>query len=202
MSAHYVLVNLPQGTPEWREWRHGGIGASEASTVLGENPFKSADQLFQEKRGPVPNFVANAAMELGTKLEPVARERYIYRTGKNVQPACLQSLHHPWLRASLDGLGARGDSVVEIKCGRSAYQRTAKTGRVPSYYYAQIQHILAITHLPSMDFWAYWPRCPEILIEVPRNDNYIDQLIRLEGEFWTEVQNRCSILRIMRSTLP
>ena len=189
MNTNYTIIDLPQGTAEWRQWRHGGIGASEASTVMGENPFKRRDQLLREKRGPIPNFVTNAAMALGTQLEPEARQRYIARTNKSVQPTCLQSLTHSWQRASLDGLAGDGVGVVEIKCGQSAYRRTAQTRRVPSYYYAQLQHILAVTRLQMIDFWVYWPGCPELLLEIPRNDEYIDRLIRLEWEFWAEVQN-------------
>lgn len=188
MSTHFTIVELQQGTDEWREWRHKGIGASDAPAIMGENRFKSSTELLLEKRGPTRDFGQNEAMSLGTQFEPEARQRYIARTGKNVKPACLQSTRYNWLRASLDGFTADGDTVVEIKCGRSVYRRVSQSGSVPDYYYGQLQHILAVTGLESLDFWCYWPGCPELLVPVKRNDAYIGQLLSRELEFWNQVQ--------------
>src|SRR5262245_42846183 len=93
-TDHFIIVELQQGTPEWREWRHNGIGASDASTIMGENPFKSAAQLLQEKRGLAQDSYQNAAMARGIELEPEARRRYIAKTGRDVRPACLQSTRY------------------------------------------------------------------------------------------------------------
>jgi len=186
-TIHFTVVELEQGTDVWREWRHKGIGASDASTIMGENQFKSAAQLLEERRGPVQNFIQNAAMARGTELEPEARRLYVARTGKEVRPACLQSTRFDWLRASLDGLAVNHDAVVEIKCGQSAYRKASQTGAVPSYYYGQMQHILAVTGLNSLDFWCYWPGCPTLLIPVPRNAGYIERLLEKEQDFWSRV---------------
>ena len=188
MSAHFTIVELQQGTEQWQEWRRKGIGASDAPTIMGENRFKSAAQLLYEKRGRARDFGQNEAMSLGTQFEPEARRRYVDRTGKNVKPACLQSTRYDWLRASLDGFTANGDAVVEIKCGRSVYRQVSQSGSVPDYYYGQLQHILAVTGLGSLDFWCYWPGCPELLVPVQRNNGYIERLLIRELEFWNQVK--------------
>src|SRR5690606_2655687 len=36
-----VLVDLEQGSPEWLAWRAEGIGASDAATIMGENPYQT-----------------------------------------------------------------------------------------------------------------------------------------------------------------
>jgi putative phage-type endonuclease len=187
-SVHFVVVALEQGTDAWREWRHSGIGASEAPTVMGENPFRTAVDLFREKCGPVCELGPNTAMALGSQLEPEARRLYIAKTGKQVSPACLQSTRYDWLRASLDGLAVDYDGVVEIKCGKSAYQTTMQTGAVPYYNYGQSQHILAVTGFNSLDFWCYWPGCSPLLITVPRNNSYIERLLARELKFWNRVE--------------
>jgi len=46
---------------------------------------------------------------------------------------------------------------------------------------------LAVTGLNSLDFWAYWPGCPPLLIPVPRNVAYIERLLNTELEFWNSV---------------
>ena len=37
----YLVEELEQGSSEWHAWRRGVIGASDASTIIGENKFKS-----------------------------------------------------------------------------------------------------------------------------------------------------------------
>jgi putative phage-type endonuclease len=188
MKTPFIIVELQQGTREWLAWRHKGIGASDASTIMGENPFNSAAQLLQEKRGPARDSFQNEAMALGKRLEPEARKRYIAKTGRDVKPACVQSTRYDWLRASLDALATNHDAVVEIKCGDSVYRRASQSRSVPDYYYGQTQHILAVTGLDSLDFWCYWPGHPELLLPVERDDAYIERLLNRELEFWNHVQ--------------
>jgi putative phage-type endonuclease len=186
-ASHYAIVEIQQGTPEWLEWRHKGVGASDAPVVMGESPWKTATELLREKREPARKSDQNAAMSRGTRLEPEARTRYILRTGRDVRPACLQSSEHEWLRASVDGITADGGLVVEIKCGDSVYRQTAQSGCVPDCYYGQLQHILAVTGLESLDFWCYLPGRPELLVPVKRDDDYIDRLLKEEFKFWKDV---------------
>jgi putative phage-type endonuclease len=187
MNTHFIIVELQQQTDEWREWRHNGIGASDAFTIMGENRFKDAAELLQEKRGPARDFGQNEAMAQGIEREPEARRRYIAKTGRDVGPACLQSTRYDWLRASLDGLATSHDAVVEIKCGDSNYRRVSQSGCVPDYFRGQLQHILAVTGFDSVDFWCYCPRCPELLLPVERDDAYIERLLNKELEFWNRV---------------
>jgi putative phage-type endonuclease len=174
---HYIKVALEQGTPEWKEWRRQGIGASDAPTIMGENPYKSRDALLVERRLRIREEVLNTAMALGIKLEPQARLHFYETTGIMMEPACLQNGTHAWLRASVDGLSADGDRVLEIKCGRSAYQRTYQIGRPPHYYYGQLQHVLAVTGLDSIDFLCFLPPCKPIHLTVQRNEEYIQRLL-------------------------
>jgi putative phage-type endonuclease len=129
----------------------------------------------------------NESMARGTQLEPEARLAYISYSGRQVQPACLQSKHYEWLRASVDGITPGFDALVEIKCGESAYRRTAESHRPPDYYYGQLQHILALTGLPVIDFWCYLPGLPAVCVPVKRDDAYIERLLWAEYQFWTEV---------------
>jgi putative phage-type endonuclease len=127
-------------------------------------------------------------MARGTELESEARRHYVTTTGRDVRPVCLQSTRYDWLRASLDGLATNLDAVVEIKCGQSAYRTTSQTRSAPDYYYGQLQHILAVTGLDSLDFWCYWPGYPALLIPIPRNVGYIERLLNRELESWNHVQ--------------
>ena len=184
MSNEYTVIELQQGTAEWHEWRNNGIGASDAPAIMAENPWKSAGSLMSEKLGTAKKFAGNAATARGTELEPEARKRYELINNVRVEPACLQSAKYTWQRASVDGMDLNGSAVVEIKCGESVYKKTAATRQVPLYYVGQLQHILAVTGLPCIDFFCYLPLYPEVHLLVKRDDNYIARLISAEESFW------------------
>ena len=174
-------LDLEQGTREWLDWRHSGIGASEASTVMGDNKFQSVSELAYQKKNKI-NTEPNEKMRLGTALEPDARDLYIEKTGVLVEPKCLQSKEYPWMIASMDGITDDYAHIVEIKCGQSAYWQ-ANRGIVPPYYYGQLQHQLMITGLDLVDYWCYWPGYKGILQTVTRDEQYIGRLFRTEKEF-------------------
>ncbi|MEX6723729.1 lambda-exonuclease family protein [Sphingosinicellaceae bacterium M-36] len=189
MSADrpYDIVTLEQGSAAWRAWRHGGIGASDAPAIMGENPWRSARAVLREKRQPPVERYINGAMARGSRLEPVARRRYVERTGIDVVPVCLQHRGTNWLRASADGLSAEGGRLVEIKCGESVYRKTAEARRVPRLYVGQVQHQLAVTGLEAADFFCHWPGLPDLLVTVARDEDYIARLLEAEQRLWEAV---------------
>jgi hypothetical protein len=96
----------------------------------------------------------------------------------------VQSLDRPWQRASLDGLSADGERVVEIKCGLATYQSATARQRPARHHYAQLQHILSVTGLPVIDYWCYAPARPSLHLEVRRDETFIDRLLIAEEIFW------------------
>jgi len=177
MARDYIEVNLRQGTPEWKKWRRGGFGASDIPVLMKDSPWKSVNSLLEEKRGYGSDF-QNEAMRRGQKLEPEARKKYSKEVGIEFHPICVQHNEYFWARASLDGILNDRQYVVEIKCGDSAYKK-ARNGEVPQYYYGQLQHILFITGLELIDYWCYLTGEKGILLEVKRDDEYINNLIRV-----------------------
>lgn len=127
------------------------------------------------------------AMERGNQLEPIARAAYEERIEESADPICLQSKQYPWLRASLDGMTSSGDRAVEIKCGEVAYKMASQKKQPPPHYYGQLQHILAVTGLDEIDLWCYQPNLPSILITVPRDEAYLNVLLKAEERFWEQV---------------
>ena len=188
MNIHFNVVELRQGTDEWREWRHTGIGSSDASVIMGENKFKHSRDLLQEKCGPCRDCPPNQAMARGIEDEPDARQKYAIRTGRTVGPACLQSTRYQWLRASLDGFASTRDAVVEIKCGEKNYMGVLRYNCIPRWHCGQLQHILAVTGFDRVDFFSCWRNCRGILLTERRDDAYIERLLERELEFWNEVQ--------------
>ncbi len=184
----FHVIDLEQGTEEWLAWRHSGIGASEASTIMGDNRFQSPSELFYQKKHKIDT-ETNEKMRLGTSLEPDARGLYIEETGMSVEPRCLQSKEHSWIIASMDGITNDFGHIVEIKCGKSAYWQ-ARKGNVPSYYYGQLQHQLMITGLDFVDYWCYWPGYEGVLQTVTRDEPYIRRLFQAEKKFIEKLNER------------
>ena len=186
MMDTFTIVPLEQGTAAWLAWRREGIGASDAPAIMGENPWKTPNQLLAEKLG-LSKASDSPAMKRGSDLEPEARRQYEKTFGVSVKPGCLESIKHDWLRASVDGLSHDLKIVVEIKCGESVYRQTASKRAPPKYYYGQLQHILAVTGHGSIDFWCYLPSRPAVHVCVPRDQSYIDRLVETEQVFWQRV---------------
>ena len=180
-SLGFNVLHFEQGSKEWLEWRHTGIGASDASTVMGDNRFESPEELLYAKKNKIIE-PPNEAMKKGTRLEPIARDLYIEKTGIKVIPLCLQDKKDPWIIASMDGITKDFTHIVEIKCGQSAYWQANK-GIVPDYYYGQLQHQMMITGLKEVDYWCYWPDQKPILQNVKRDETYIKSMYKREKEF-------------------
>lgn len=186
MTCDFKIEKLKQGTATWLAWRRNGIGASDAPAIMGENPWKTPDEILADKMGLSEPY-SNAVMERGSALEPEARRQYERTFGVRVKPACLKSVAHEWMLASVDGMAHESYLVVEIKCGESVYRHTASRQTPPTYYYGQLQHILAVTGYASIDFWCYLPTRPSVHVRVPRNQEYIRRLIETERAFWKRV---------------
>ena len=188
MRKFITIEELTQGSDDWLAWRRTVIGASDAPTIMGENPWKSREYLELEKIGETASFAGNTATRRGQELEPIARALVSKRLGKAFSPMVVQSTTMPWLAASLDGFDRKSSTVVEIKCGLRAHEYTNKTGKVPPYYFGQLQHILLVTGLKSLMYFSFIPDTADCLIEINRDDGYIERLLHAISEFRTKLE--------------
>jgi putative phage-type endonuclease len=182
----FIALSFEQNTNEWLSWRRGGLGASDAPVIMGHSPWQKEGELLLLKTGRRTEASANPAMLRGKRLEPLARLAYVKHTGIDVEPVCVQSLTHAWMRASLDGLSPDGGHVVEIKCPGEKDHRLADSGAVPEKYYAQLQHILAVTGLGQISYWSF-RFGHTVLLKVDRDEIFIADLVEKEVAFWTRV---------------
>ncbi|MDU4479989.1 YqaJ viral recombinase family protein, partial [Clostridium sp.] len=73
-----ILTNTKDMTnEEWLEWRKKGIGGSDVATICGLNKYKSALELWMEKRGYKQDEEAGESAYWGTTLEHIVREEFI-----------------------------------------------------------------------------------------------------------------------------
>lgn len=160
MSA-FRVVDLEQGTDEWRAWRRDRCTASEAPVIMDAAPswygIRTWEELRLEKAGLglPPSEWTERAWAHGRESEPLARAECY----PSARPAVVESVGDPRFAASLDGLGGMfGEHWVEIKCPLSGHGSTlfrALREDIPTihlthpYVWWQLVHQAAVTGLAT-----------------------------------------------------
>lgn len=137
-----------QGSREWKQKRQSLVTASECASVLGRNPYQTADKLLMTKCNVV-KFNGNKFTKHGQDMEGIAIHRYEQETGHTVRSfGLLVNPLFPWIGGSPDGITDCG-RLIEVKC---PVMREIILGEVPRMYIDQIQMLLHITGLEVADF--------------------------------------------------
>jgi len=173
------MSKLIQGSSDWLEFRKTKITGTDASVIIGCNPWRTPYQLWRQKMDLDPPEVENEAMRRGTLLEGPAREWFIKETRIHCEP---KVVFKDFMMASLDGLSSDQRFVVEIKCGSKAFSQ-AEAGEINPMYICQMMHQM---HCADVDQCLYVAFNGEkgIIIPVERDQNFINEMIEKEKEFY------------------
>ena len=190
-----ILTNTKDMTnEEWLEWRKKGIGGSDVATICGLNKYKSALELWMEKRGYKQDEEAGESAYWGTTLEHIVREEFIKRSGLEVDTINLM-LKHPkyeFMLANVDGIviDQEGKKCIFEAKTASAYKADQwKDDEIPEVYMLQIQHYMLVT--------GYERAYIAVLIGgntfkykvVDKDEELINMIIQIEKQFWDCVVN-------------
>jgi putative phage-type endonuclease len=169
---------------EWYQARATHIGSSDAAILMGVAPktWGTPLSLFLEKKGLQKREI-NKAMKRGVVLEDFARYVYEEQTNRQVFPDVFIHSTHDWMMATLDGIDADKTILVELKCPGQEDHKTALEGKMPDKYYPQLQHQLACTGLNKAHYFSF-DGANGVIIEVTRDEAYINKLIDKERSFW------------------
>lgn len=181
----YKRIDLEQGSAEWLEYRRTKIGASDAATIMGLNPWKKPPHLWEEKMGIKDVFI-NDAMKRGSGLENMARKKLECSLGIKLDNPTLESIEHPWMSASLDAYNEDHRILAEIKCPNPKWHQYAIEGEVPQHYYPQLQHQMAVTGIEMMIYYSF-DGVDGIEIKVPRNEEFIGKMLLMEEHFYNSM---------------
>lgn len=171
--------------------RHTGLGGSDAAAALGLSPYKSALELFLEKRErrdlSAPQV---SAFRWGNLLEPVIRQEYSNVTHRVVHlpEGTLRHATFPFVLAHVDGI-TDDKRVFEAKTARTD-QDWGKSGtdEVPHHYLLQVQHYLAVTGLLVADIAVLIGGNDFRIFEVPADQELQQMILESEVEFWSMVE--------------
>jgi putative phage-type endonuclease len=137
---------------EWRARRLAGLGGSEMSAILEENPYDSALAVYYYKLQLIPPKEETESMYWGKTLETVVAEEFARRSGLSIfEPKVM--LKHPlydFMIGNVDRLvhdPELGFGVLECKTAHAMKQSEWEGNRVPVHYYIQVQHYLAVSGL-------------------------------------------------------
>lgn len=204
----YKIYDFPDESA-WLKGRMRGIGGSDASAIVGMNPYKSNIDLFEEKIGRrIPEDISQKPYVIyGKRAEAPIRELfkldYPEYQVEHHEFRILQSAEYPFMQASLDGelsdsAGRRG--ILEIKTTNilRSMQYEKWKDRIPDNYYIQVLHYLLVTgyefavlraHLASE--WGADKRTTvkHYFIERSEVRDDLDMLLQEEKRFWAYVES-------------
>lgn len=163
------IENKDNGMREaWLKWRNTGVGASDASIIMGVSRFKDWEGLIVEKTIGNTEEINSFIIDRGNKIEFQVRMFFEKHKKQSFQPMNVESIDFPFIKASLDGISEDEKSILEIKLLSSVnpdrvnteaegYKKwlAARNGTVPKEYVPQLQHQLFVTGAEVCFFVGY-----------------------------------------------
>lgn len=193
---------------EWLQNRKR-IGGSDASAILGRNPYKTNIELWQEKTGrTVPEDISDKPyVKYGIAAEEHLRA--LFALDHPEYTVCYEENNiwindrMPWAHASLDGwlIDKEGrNGIWECKTTNilQSMQKEKWKQQIPDNYYVQVLHYLMVTEFDfavlkaqlKYDFGGeIYLQTRHYPIERSEVQEDIDYLVQKEAEFWEYVKS-------------
>lgn len=174
------------------EERNKYIGGSDAGTIMGVNPWKSAYTLWLEKTGQieVPDISNKLSVWFGTEEEEIVAKRFCLETGKQVRKSNLQysCVEYPFLVGHVDRMVVGEDAGLECKT-TSAWNKTDyQEGEIPPSHYWQCMHYMLVTGKTKWYIATKRDNTGFYYVYIERNEEAIEALLQAEIDFWQCVQ--------------
>lgn len=175
-------------TEEQRKERINYIGGSDAPAVLGVSRWRTALSVWAEKTGLVvpPDISEKIQVRLGNKLEQAVAELFMEETGMKLQRVNETVYHekHKFIAANLDRKIIGHRAIVEVKTTDYRNIDEWEDGQAPADAIAQVLHQLAVTKMEKGYIVGLIGNRDLRIVEVPRNEPAIKELIATEVDFW------------------
>jgi putative phage-type endonuclease len=192
----FKLVSF-ENKEQWKNWRDSGLTPEDTSALMGENPWESHEDLLKRKTQESPTEkTVTEAMNKAKEHRPLALEAYKNEyTQYELSPHNIQSVTNPWLIAHVDLFDLKKAHLVEVRCGEGAYNKAVDKPFPPKPYWAEAQHILALTGLKfiTMYFHNGNPDKLPFTVKIWRKEEYISRMLTEAKNFMNkihEIRNR------------
>lgn len=191
---------------EWLEERKNGIGGSDASAIVGLNPYTNNIKLWEIKtnRAEQDDISDKPYVQYGVAMEDILRQSFAIKHPEfeviHEENTIIRHPKYPFLFASLDGIlinketGEKG--VLEIKTSEilRSMQKEKWKGQVPDNYYIQVLHYLNVTGFSFAYLFAELTYSDDLQMNRTyefHRENLIEEMNYLqkkEIEFWKYVE--------------
>ena len=193
MEVYAVLDGPLAAYDDWQAKRRLGLGATDAGPVCGVSPWRTAFEVYLDKIGELPDREPTAAMEWGTRLEPVVAAAYAERRGVELsKPPMRWHPDYPWMFANIDR-ESEDRRIVELKTA-SAWVADEwgddGTDQAPEGYVLQVSHQMAVANIDLADIAVLIGGSDFRVFHIERNRQLETRLIEIESAFWECVQRR------------
>ena len=205
-----IHIHRFSSNEEWKKARRSFIGGSDASAVMGMNPYKTNMKLWEEKTGLAePEDISEKPYVVyGHNAEEHLRELFRLDYPEYdvfYEPDCfLVNDKFPWAHASLDGMLRDKENrlgILEIKTTSimQSMQKEKWNDRIPDNYYLQILHYMMVTEAEFAILKAQlkyefndtvFLQTRHYFIERSETEEDIRILENAERKFWEDVQNK------------
>lgn len=196
---------------QWHAHRNSYIGGSDASAILGLNPYMSNVQLWRIKTGQEEqeDISEKPYVKYGTIAEQYLRDLFQldfpqYKVSYKENNSIMNT-RYPWAAASLDGIltekdtGRRG--ILEIKTTNilQSMQKEKWKEQIPDNYFVQILHYMMVTEFDFAILKAQlkseydglpYLQTRHYVIERAEVEEDIELLAEEEKKFWEHVITR------------
>lgn len=207
MSIEMIVL---KDRAEWLENRKSGLGGSEISAVIGQNPYMDNVTLWELKTGrkQAEDISEKSYVKYGTQAEMHLRELFRLDFPEYsvdyVDNNSFVNSKYPWAKASLDGwltekeTGRKG--ILEIKTTEilQSMQKEKWNQRIPNNYYCQVLFYMAVL---EADFAVLKAQLKTVFDGIPyvQTKHYkieraevqedIEYLMKKGAEFWEYIKN-------------
>ena len=208
----YLDANIIENTKdmpkdEWLKKRRCGIGGSDASSILGFNPYRSSMSVYLDKiniskgKSIAQNCCIESEeskeneinydnkntykMDLSNKLKSFVASEFMIKTGKKVRNinGMLRNDKYPFAIANIDRAVVGEKAFLECKVTNS-FNKKEWIKTIPIHYKIQMNHYMAVTGA-SHCYVAVLIGNEELVIhKIERDEDYIEEIMKLEEIFW------------------
>lgn len=187
LESQILVSTKDMSKEEWLKHRQAGIGGSDASAVAGLNPWKTAVQIYIDKKEENPKEIKNFRMDLGSRLEGLVAELFTEETGLKVRNVngILYNNKYPFARANIDRAIVGEKAFLECKTTNSYAAKDWENG-IPAHYEIQCLHYMAVTGATHCYIAALIGNQEFKWYKIERDQETIDYLMQIEKEFWEE----------------
>lgn len=183
-----LVSTLNLDKESWLKYRKQGIGGSDAGAVCGLNPYRTAIQVYYDKTSDSIEDVDNEAVRQGRELEEYVARRFCEASGKKVRRAnaMFYDEKNPFMIADVDRMVVGENAGLECKTASPYSAEKWRDDKIPLSYQLQCYHYMSVCNADAWyiavliygrDFKYY---------RLERDDEVIENLIRMGKEFWNE----------------